>query len=104
VYKHEGGDDEIFHSDDWRESDSIRCGVVLCDDDGDSCGTTGWNEWKIRREGSWISVEVNGDRLGKWRDRDPLGSDRVFGLGATNYEGFTPSKPVFDNFSVELED
>jgi len=104
VYKHENGKDEDFHSDGWRESDSIHCGVVLCDEDGDSCGTTRWNEWKIEREGDWISVEVNGDLLGKWRDRDPFGSDRVFGLGATNYEGFTPSKPVFDNFEVELED
>lgn len=104
VYKHDRGDDENFHSDDWRKSDSIRCGVVRCNDDGDSCGTTRWNEWKIRREGGWISVEVNGDLLGKWKDDDPLGSNRVFGLGATNYEGFTPSKPVFDNFEVELED
>jgi hypothetical protein len=103
VYKHEDGKDIIFTDEDWRKSDSIHCGVVLCRD-GESCGSTAWNEWKIRREGNRISVEVNGDSLGSWKDNDPFGSDRVFGVGATNYEGFTPSKPVFDNFEVELED
>jgi len=102
VYQRTDEGDEIF-TDFWNRSDSINCGVVYCNGD-DSCGNTAWNEWKIQRDDNWISVEVNGDLLYSGRHDDPLGADRVFGFGATNYEGFTPAKPVFDKLEVELED
>ena len=107
VYKHTEDEELLFT--DWTRSDSIHCGLVRCreDDPDDRCGSTNWNEWKIERDGEngkKIRVEVNGDFLGQWSDHDPLGSDRVFGFGATNYEGFTPSKPVFDQLEIELQD
>jgi len=60
-----------------------------------------WNRWKIRREGSEIKVWLNDERLGTWED-SKFGADRYFGVGCTLFEGFTPSKPEFDNWSVVL--
>ncbi len=60
-----------------------------------------WNRWKIRREGSEIKVWLNDDRLGIWED-SKFGANRYFGVGCTLFEGFTPSKPEFDNWSVVL--
>jgi hypothetical protein len=62
-----------------------------------------WNQWTIRREDGWIIVHVNGKHLGSWRDSE-FGANRYFGVRATLYEGFTPSKPEFDDWSVELID
>jgi hypothetical protein len=39
--------------------------------------------------------------LGSWKD-STYGANRYFGVGATLFEGFTPSKPEFDNWSVSL--
>lgn len=106
VYKHTDGGDEIFGSEFWSRSSDIRCGVVRCQGD-DSCGDTAWNQWTIERhgpEGEWIRVKVNGELLLEEKDEDPFGPDRGFGVGATLYEGLTPSKPVFDNWSVRLLD
>ncbi|MGD2145324.1 MAG: hypothetical protein PVH41_01360 [Anaerolineae bacterium] len=110
VYKQEDdGDKLILH--DFDETDAINCGVLHCGRSGskvdpdDPCGDTAWNEWKIEVENGHIKVRVNGTHLGTWTDHDePFGPDRVFGVGATLYEGLTPSKPVFDNFEVELGD
>ena len=74
--------------------DQIHCGLR-------SRTNTSWNEWRIRREGDEIKIWVNGKKLGTWED-SKYGADRYFGVGCTLYEGFTPSKPVFDNFSVEI--
>ena len=61
-----------------------------------------WNRWKIRREGSEIKIWLNDDRLGgTWQD-SKFGANRYFGVGCTLFEGFTPSKPEFDNWSVVL--
>jgi uncharacterized repeat protein (TIGR01451 family) len=106
VYRHTDDGDKVLSSGFWNRSSSIRCGVVRCDG-GDSCGDTAWNQWMIERDGpggEQIRVEVNGDLLLQTTDDDPLGPDRGFGVGATLYEGLTPSKPVFDNWSVRLLD
>ena len=66
-------------------------------------GNAPWNHWKIRREGDWIKVTVNGTFLGQWKDSS-FGANRYFGVRSTLYEGFTPSKPEYDNFSVKLLD
>jgi len=58
-----------------------------------------WNHWLIRREGTQIAIYVNDVKLGQWTDSH-YGANRYFGVGATLYEGFTPSKPEFDNWSV----
>jgi uncharacterized repeat protein (TIGR01451 family) len=109
VYEEDGEfKKRIFH--DFDKTDAIHCGVLHCGrdkkgaDPDDPCGDTRWNEWKIEVENGHIKVRVNGTHLGTWTDHDPFGPDRVFGVGATLYEGLTPSKPVFDNFEVELGD
>ncbi|MGD8997423.1 MAG: fibronectin type III domain-containing protein [Anaerolineae bacterium] len=78
----------------WSYSSAIRC------EEGDG---EHWDRWKIRRKDNEITVWVNDTRLGKWTDSS-YGANRYFGVGATTYEGFTPSKPEFDNWSVELID
>ncbi|MCP4536114.1 MAG: DUF11 domain-containing protein [Chloroflexi bacterium] len=60
---------------------------------------TPWNHFKIRREDNWITIHANGEELGSWYD-ETFGADLYFGVGATCYEGLTPSKPEFDNWSV----
>ena len=75
----------------WRYTSAVHCGV----------GSTTWNRWKIRREGNEIKIWVRGNYLGTWTD-SAFGANRYFGVGCTLYEGFTPSKPEFDNWSVEL--
>jgi uncharacterized repeat protein (TIGR01451 family) len=75
-----------------------RVGDINCDAQrGD------WNHWRIVRSGSTITIFLNGDPqpLGVWTD-STYGANRYFGVGATLYEGFTPSKPEFDNFRVTL--
>jgi hypothetical protein len=79
----------------WTDPGSIRCDV-----DKDADGAK-WDNWKIRREGDEITLWINGDKEGPFED-DTFGANRYFGVGATIYEGFTPSKPVFDNFRVRL--
>jgi uncharacterized repeat protein (TIGR01451 family) len=58
-----------------------------------------WNHWRIQREGKYITVWANDKKLGSWKD-SAFGANRYFGVGCTLYEGFTPSKPEFDNWSV----
>ena len=78
----------------WTFSGSINCGIR-----NQNKGNRNWNHFVIRREGNGITVDVNGNRLGSWTD-SAYGADRYFGVGATLYEGFTPGKPEFDNWSV----
>jgi hypothetical protein len=76
---------------DWSQTGAIHCGI----------GKDTWNRWVIRREGDDISLWVRGNYLGTWSD-SRFGANRYFGVGCTLYEGFTPSKPEYDNWSVEL--
>ena len=98
LYKQEPGGEKILH--DWDPKDAINCGVLRCD--GGGCGDTSWNRWRITVDDGDIELRVNGTYLGTWSDNNPLGPNRVFGVGATLYEGLTPSKPVFDNWRVQL--
>jgi len=82
---------------DWTRSSKIRCNLAK-DNEGKS-----FDHWKIRREGDTITIWVNGDKLDDWDD-GKFGANRYFGVGATLYEGFTPSKPEVDNWSVVLLD
>lgn len=86
-----------FLTDWWDIPQALYCGERRL-----SPGTP-WNHWRIRRNDDWIKVYVNGDFLGQWKD-STFGAYRYFGVRATLYEGFTPSKPEFDNFSVRLID
>ncbi len=81
----------------WTAPEAIHCGERRLDP------ATPWNHWRIRREDNWIEVHVNGTFLGMWKDSS-FGANRYFGVRATLFEGFTPSKPEFDNFSVTLLD
>lgn len=81
----------------WEDRRVIDCGERRYDSD------TPWNHWVIRREDNWIQVHVNGTFLGEWKD-STFGANRYFGVRSTLFEGFTPSKPEFDNWSVELLD
>lgn len=81
----------------WIDTWGVGCGQRR-----DRPGTS-WNHWRIRREDDWITVYVNGDFVGQWED-PTFGANRYFGVRATLYEGFTPSKPEYDNWSVELLD
>ncbi len=87
----------IIDLQDWtRVSNSvIDCHVRSQDSD------TPWNHFKIRRENNWITVYANDVKLGSWYD-DTFGANLYFGVGATLYEGLTPSEPEFDNFSVKI--
>jgi len=76
----------------WVDSSDIHC-------EKRRFSTAYWNHWKIRRENKWITVYVNGVELGSWKD-STFGANRYFGVGCTLYEGFTPSKPEYDNWSV----
>ena len=78
---------------DWTESSHIKCGVR-----SDNSNAS-WDHWKIRRDGDQIKVYANGNKLGTWED-SKFGANRYFGVGCTLYEGFTPSKPEFDDWSV----
>jgi len=80
---------------DWTGSSNINCNI------GSKKGSSSFDHWKIRRENDDIIIWVNGKKLGEWDD-SALATDRYFGVGATLYEGFTPSKPEFDNWSVVL--
>ena len=80
---------------DWTDTSKIRCKI------GKSNHDSSFDHWKIRRENDEITVWVNGEKLGEWED-SRFGANRYFGVGATLYEGFTPSKPEFDNWSVVL--
>ncbi len=86
-----GGEEEIKG---WQQEGEIDCHVR-------TQATTPWNHWKIRRENNFITIYVNDEKLGSWYD-STFGTNRYFGVGATLYEGLTPSKPEFDNFSVEI--
>jgi uncharacterized repeat protein (TIGR01451 family) len=79
---------------DWIPKSVINCRVRKQD------SGTPWNHWKIRRENNWIIVSVNGTQLVSRYDAT-FGANRYFGVGCTLYEGLTPSKPEFDNWSVE---
>ena len=79
----------------WTSSSKIKCNVARGKESKD------FDKWKIRREGDDITIWVNGDKLSTWSD-DKFGANRYFGVGSTLYEGFTPSKPEFDNWSVVL--
>jgi hypothetical protein len=80
---------------DWSYSSNINCNI------GSKKKSSSFDHWKIRRENGEIIVWVNGKKLGDWDD-SKFGANRYFGAGATLYEGFTPSKPEFDNWSVVL--
>jgi uncharacterized repeat protein (TIGR01451 family) len=80
---------------DWSYSSNINCNI------GSKKRSSSFDHWKIRRENDEITIWVNGKNLGDWDD-SKFGADRYFGVGATLYEGFTPSKPEFDNWSVVL--
>jgi uncharacterized repeat protein (TIGR01451 family) len=79
----------------WTNSSNISCNI------GSKKKSSSFDHWKIRRENDDITVWVNGKKLGEWDD-SKFGANRYFGVGATLYEGFTPSKPEFDNWSVVL--
>lgn len=81
----------------WETPSALDCSERRFDSDAP------WNHWRIRRQDDSIVVHVNGKRLGSWKDSS-FGANRYFGVRATLFEGFTPSKPEFDNFSVELLD
>ena len=80
---------------DWSYSSDINCNI------GSQKKSSSFDHWKIRRENDEITIWVNGKNLGDWDD-SKFGANRYFGVGATLYEGFTPSKPEFDNWSVVL--
>jgi hypothetical protein len=80
---------------DWRQEGEIDCRVRSQNNN------TPWNHWKIRRENNWITIYVEGEKLGSWHD-SKFGANRYFGVGCTLYEGLTPSKPEFDNWSVKI--
>jgi uncharacterized repeat protein (TIGR01451 family) len=92
LYRHDDTGDHILR--DWRVSSAINCKVRSQDSDAP------WNHWRIRRENNWITLYVNNTELGSWYD-SRFGANRYFGVGCTLYEGLTPSKPEFDDFSVE---
>jgi hypothetical protein len=96
LVKHTSFGTEVLN-DGWEDVHEIYCGERRDSPD------TPWNHWRIRREDNWIKVHVNDTFLGEWKDTS-FGANRYFGVRATLYEGFTPSKPEFDNFSVELLD
>jgi hypothetical protein len=79
---------------DWTSVD-MHCGLR-----SEKSGTP-WNRWRIRREGDEIRIWLNEAKLSTWHD-SMFGADRYFGVGCTLFEGFTPSKPEFDNWSVVL--
>ena len=81
----------------WQAESTINCSARSTN------SSAPWNHYKITRNGSDITVVVNGKTLGTWVDGN-YGADLYFGVGATLYEGFTPSKPEFDNWTVELLD
>jgi uncharacterized repeat protein (TIGR01451 family) len=93
LYRRDGDGEHVLK--DWSQKSVINCKVRKQDSD------TPWNHWKIRRENNWITVSVNGTQLGSWYDAT-FGANRYFGVGCTLYEGLTPSKPEFDNWSVEM--
>lgn len=80
----------------WTEVD-MHCGLR-----SEKSGAS-WNHWRIRRQGDELKVWLNDNRLGTWDD-SMFGANRYFGVGCTLFEGFTPSKPEFDNWSVVLLD
>ncbi|MBN1316668.1 MAG: DUF11 domain-containing protein [Anaerolineales bacterium] len=82
----------------WVREDEINCGQQHR-----SNTSKAWNNWKIKRDGSNIVIYVNGTKINEKSDSS-YGANRYFGVGATVYEGLTPSKPVFDNFKVTLLD
>jgi hypothetical protein len=94
------GEEIINELSSFNREKAIKCGVR--NHNGDSTGDTGWNHWRIRREGNKIKIYVNGKHLGTWTASAK--SHRYFGVGCTLYEGLTPSKPEFDNWSVKLLD
>lgn len=94
VRRHDSnGADHILQ--DWWVRSEIDCRVRRQD------SSTPWNHWKIRRENNKITIYVNNKYLGSWND-STYGANRYFGVGCTLYEGLTPSKPEFDNWSVEI--
>ena len=78
---------------DWTGGSNIDCHPRRVNPDAP------WNRWRIQREGKYITVWVNDKKLGSWKD-SAFGANRYFGVGCTLSEGFTPSKPEFDNWSV----
>ncbi len=96
LVKHSNSGTRVLN-DGWRDVEDIYCGERR------EGGDASWNHWKIRREGDWIEVHVNGKYLGEWKDGS-YGANRYFGVRSTLYEGFTPSKPEYDNWSVKLLD
>ena len=58
-----------------------------------------WNHWVIERQNGHIRVYVNGKNVANAYDAT-FGANRYFGLGATLFEGFTPSKPEVDNWEI----
>lgn len=85
-------DGETTYLQDWSPVSGIHC-------EKRRFSSASWNHWKIRRENNKIIVDVNGSRIGTWSD-STFGANRYFGVGCTLYEGFTPSKPEYDNYSV----
>jgi uncharacterized repeat protein (TIGR01451 family) len=92
------GEEIINELSSFTREDAINCGVR--NHNGGSTGDTGWNHWRIRRESNKIKIYVNGKHLGTWTASAK--SHRYFGVGSTLYEGLTPSKPEFDDWSVKL--
>ncbi len=94
------GEEIINELSNFTREDAINCGVR--NHNGSSTGNTNWNKWRIRREGNKIKIYVNDNHLGTWTASAK--NHRYFGVGCTLYEGLTPSKPEFDNWSVKLLD
>ena len=80
---------------DYSRSDDIKCDVRKSDSNAK------WDHWRIKYKDDKITLYVNDEKLGSWEDNH-YGKNRYFGVGATLYEGFTPSKPIFDNWKVTL--
>jgi len=93
LLKENNGSEHVIK--DWKETSNIDCRVRSQADN------TPWNHWKIQRENNWIIISVNDVELTRKYDTT-FGTNRYFGVGATCYEGLTPSKPEFDNWSVEI--
>ena len=93
--RHGGGSTVLLK--DWTYLGSLHCERRRTD------SSAQWNHWKIRRENNDIILYLNGSYLGTWHDTW-YGANRYFGVGATLYEGFTPSKPEFDNWSITVLD
>jgi len=60
---------------------------------------TASNHLKITRNGSKITIEVNGNVMGSWIDNNITGAS-YSGVFSASYEGYPTSDARFDNYSV----